>query len=70
MRTPILKRNGNTLWEKVERDLALNASEIMAATGYGRAAIKRMGLPLVEGKCRLSDFGNITLSSRRKREAQ
>jgi hypothetical protein len=56
MRTPILKRNGNAVWEKVERDLALNISELMAATGYGRAAIKRIKPPLVCGKIRLSDF--------------
>ena len=56
MRTPILKRNGIALWEKAERDMALNLTELMAATGYGRAAIKRMNPPLVCGKIRLSDF--------------
>lgn len=41
---------------KHKRGLALNVGELMAATGYGRAAIKRIGPPLVEGKCRLADF--------------
>jgi hypothetical protein len=30
------------LQDKIARDMALNASEIMAATGYGRRAIKRI----------------------------
>jgi hypothetical protein len=45
-----------TLQDRIDRDLALNLSELMLATGYGRAAIKRMNLPLVFGKLRLSDF--------------
>lgn len=36
--------------------MVLNASELMAATGYGRAAIKRMNPRMVCGKIRLSDF--------------
>lgn len=44
------------LQEKIDRDMALNVSELMAATGYGRVALKRMPIPMVEGKIRLSDF--------------
>lgn len=42
--------------DKIDRDLALNVSELMAATGYGRRAIKRINPPLVCGKIRLTDF--------------
>jgi hypothetical protein len=45
-----------SLQEKIDRYLALNASDLMAATGYGRRAIKRINPPLVCGKIRLSDF--------------
>ena len=45
-----------SLQDKIDRDLALNLTEIMAATGYGRSAIKRIKPPLVCGKVRLSDF--------------
>jgi hypothetical protein len=44
------------LQTKIDRDLALNLSELMAATGYGRRAIKRINPPLVCGKIRLKDF--------------
>jgi hypothetical protein len=44
------------LQDKIDRDLALNLSELMLATGYGRRAIKRMSVPLICGKLRLSDF--------------
>ena len=45
-----------SLQDKIDKDMALNASEIMAATGYGRRAIKRINPPLVCGKIRLTDF--------------
>jgi hypothetical protein len=44
------------LQDKIDRDLALNLSELMSATGYGRVQIKRMGVPMVEGKIQLKDF--------------
>jgi hypothetical protein len=45
-----------SLQDKIDKDMALNASEIMATTGYGRRAIKRINPPLVCGKIRLTDF--------------
>ena len=45
-----------SLQEKIDRDMALNVSELMEATGYGRVQIKRINPPLVCGKIRLSDF--------------
>lgn len=45
-----------TLADKIASDMALNISELMRATGYGRVQINRMKLPLVEGKIRFSDF--------------
>lgn len=50
------KENDDEVCRKVERDQALNMRELMAFTGYGRAAIKRMNLPFVCGKIPYSDF--------------
>lgn len=51
-----MKLRDLTLSGKIERDLALNVSELIAATGYSRLAIKRMNPPLACGKMRLGDF--------------
>lgn len=45
-----------SLEQKLRLGHALWVSELMEATGYSRAAIKRIGVPLVAGKCRLPDF--------------
>jgi hypothetical protein len=41
---------------KVERDQALNMSELVEASGYSRASLRQMKLPLVCGKIPYSDF--------------
>lgn len=51
-----MKLRDLTLAEKLARDLVLNVSELMEATGYSRLAIKRMNPPLACGKMRLGDF--------------
>jgi hypothetical protein len=45
-----------SLQEKLDRDMPLNKSELIEATGYGWRAIKRINPPFVCGKIRRSDF--------------
>ena len=49
-------KNTNTLQDKIAFGHVLSVSELMAATGYSRAAIKRIKPPLAVGKIRLQDF--------------
>ena len=52
-----MKKNRRiTVWEKVERDMALNISELVEVSGYNRASLRQMKLPLVCGKIPYSDF--------------
>jgi hypothetical protein len=50
------KKKQNSVWQKVERDQALNVSELVEATGYSRASLRKMNVPLVCGKIPYSDF--------------
>lgn len=45
-----------TLQEKLDSGLSLNVGELVKATGYGRRALKRMSVPLVEGRITLKAF--------------
>jgi hypothetical protein len=44
------------VWDKVEHDMALNLSELAQVSGYTRASLALMKLPLVCGKIPYSDF--------------
>jgi hypothetical protein len=50
------KKKQNAVWQKVERDQALNVSELAEASGYSRASLRQMKVPLVCGKIPYSDF--------------
>jgi len=50
------KKDEIGFWKKVERDQALNMSELVQASGYSRASLRQMRLPLVCGKIPYSDF--------------
>jgi hypothetical protein len=51
-----MQKKQNAVWKKVERDQALNISELVEASGYSRASLRQMRLPLVCGKIPYSDF--------------
>jgi hypothetical protein len=54
-----MKRKQSAVWEKLERDQALNVSELVEASGYSRASLRQMKLPLVCGKIPYSDFRRL-----------
>ena len=43
----------------IKDDHVLNLSQLAHATGYGRTTLKKMQLPLINGKMRLTDFWRI-----------
>ena len=47
------------IWSKVRHDQVLNLSELAHASGYDRAVLSRMNLPLQDGKISLADFKRI-----------
>ena len=47
------------LTAKIQRDLALNLTELAAASGYNRNTLARMCLPFIEGRIFYSDFRRI-----------
>jgi hypothetical protein len=53
------KEKQRRVWSKVQKDLVLNLGELAIASGYDRAALSRMKLPLQSGKISLSDFKRI-----------
>jgi hypothetical protein len=50
------KKNRTAVWEKVNRDLALNLRELAEVSGYSYPMLKRINPPLVCGKIPYSDF--------------
>ncbi len=47
------------LADKIQQDMALNLSELAAASGWNRGTLAAMNLPLIAGKIPYSDFRRI-----------
>jgi hypothetical protein len=60
--------NPRLIWKKVERDQALNMTELAHASSYDRGALRAMNLPWQHGKLSLSDFKRILRKRQDKME--
>jgi hypothetical protein len=58
------------IFAKVKRDQVLNLSELAIASGYDRAVLSRMDLPLESGKISLADFKLVLRKRAARHERQ